>query len=72
MASSPWTSCVKGLRRLEMIACACLPKTHRFAARAAAEMRTIAAGLWALRWANIESCMKCGKVSTTADQKVSV
>ena len=36
MGSSPWTSCVKGLRRLEMIACACLPKTHRFAARAAA------------------------------------
>ena len=33
---------------------------------------SIAQGLWALRWANIESCMKCGNVSTTPDHSVSV
>ena len=72
MASSAWTSCVSGLRCLETIVRTCAANTHTFATRAAAERMSIAQGLWALRWANIESCMKCGNVSATPDHSVSV
>ena len=72
MASSAWTSWVSGLRSFEMIVRTCAANTHAFATRAAAERMSIAQGLCALRWANIESCMKCGNVSTTADHRVSV
>ena len=57
---------------METIVRTCAANTHVFATRAAAERMSIAQGLWALRWANIESCMKCGNVSTTADHSVSV
>lgn len=57
---------------METIVRTCAANTHTFATRAAAERMNIAQGLWALRWANIESCMKCGNVSTTADHSVSV
>ena len=72
MASSAWTSCVSGLHRLETIVRTCAANTHTFATRVAAERRSIAQGLWVLRWANIESCMTCGNVSTTPDCSVSV
>lgn len=69
---SAWTSSVNGLRRLETIVRTCALNTHAFATGVAAERMSIAQGLWALRWAHSESCMKRGNVSTTADQSMSV
>ena len=72
MASSAWTSWVKGLRRFVTMTRTCATNIHTFAMSAAAETMSRAQGLCELRWANIESCMKCGNVSTTPDHSVSV